>query len=68
MGEERHGQAPRRQEAGAHPSFSLCDSCDANSHPLQTFWEPKASADVDLVLREFAAGNAGDAKVRPSRL
>ncbi|GAA5942149.1 hypothetical protein JCM3775_007413, partial [Rhodotorula graminis] len=28
----------------------------------QTFWEPKASADVDLVLREFAAGNAGDAK------
>ncbi|KPV75443.1 uncharacterized protein RHOBADRAFT_14367 [Rhodotorula graminis WP1] len=34
----------------------------------QTFWEPKASADVDLVLREFAAGNAGDAKVRPSAL
>ncbi|GAA5907181.1 hypothetical protein JCM8208_006714 [Rhodotorula glutinis] len=27
-----------------------------------TFWEPKASADVDLVLREFAAGNAIDAK------
>ncbi|GAA5845996.1 hypothetical protein JCM9279_004750 [Rhodotorula babjevae] len=27
-----------------------------------TFWEPKASADVDLVLREFAAGNVGDAK------
>ncbi|TNY22679.1 helicase C-terminal domain-containing protein [Rhodotorula diobovata] len=27
-----------------------------------TFWEPKASADVDLVLREFAAGNAGDGK------
>ncbi|GAA6048272.1 hypothetical protein JCM3770_006514 [Rhodotorula araucariae] len=26
------------------------------------FWEPKASANVDLVLREFAAGNAGDGK------
>ncbi|GAA6002475.1 hypothetical protein JCM10207_001141 [Rhodosporidiobolus poonsookiae] len=26
------------------------------------FWEPKASSDVDLVLRQYAAGNAGDSK------
>lgn len=26
---------------------------------LQTFWEPKASADVDLTLREYSAANAG---------
>ncbi|CDR46824.1 RHTO0S13e02278g1_1 [Rhodotorula toruloides] len=28
----------------------------------EPFWEPKASADVDAVLREYAVGNAGSGK------
>ncbi|BGP16056.1 hypothetical protein JCM10213_006808 [Rhodosporidiobolus nylandii] len=28
----------------------------------QAFWEPKSSAEVDTVLREYAAGNVGDSK------
>lgn len=36
----------------------------SGSHPcLQVFWEPKATADVDAVLREYAAGNVGSSKV-----
>ncbi|GAA5857522.1 hypothetical protein JCM8547_009318 [Rhodosporidiobolus lusitaniae] len=57
------------------PSYAFLDQAQARwegsgmikrlSTKKQPFWEPKASSDVDTVLREFAAGNDGENKGRP---
>lgn len=45
------------------PNYSSASSLALTRLRQQVFWEPKSSADVDAVLRAYAAENVGDKSV-----
>lgn len=68
MGEDRNDCEVDKEES--------CRSLDTEARTLelltcsfrrpQPFWEPKAASEVDSVLREYSAHNAGEGTVSPS--